>query len=149
MPLYQDMYRMAVAILGDKDDACDAVQQSMLSLWEKLRPGSMPLNIRAYCLTTLRNRCLDMLKKRLHTAQIETVAECEFVEEPLTGDDAAKMAMIISRLPQAEQTVIRLSAFGECSTREIALEMGISDNYVRQLLYRGRKKIKALFFKAV
>lgn len=149
MPLYRDMYRMGAAILGDSDDAYDAVQQAMLGLWERIRPDKPPLNLRAYCLTTLRNRCMDMLKQRLPTSRLESVAEADFFEEPSTGDDSAKMAIIISQLPRAEQTVIRLSAFGGCSTQEIASAMGISDNYVRQLLYRGRKKIRALFFKAV
>ena len=49
LPFHAMMYGVAKAILESEDDACDAVQDSMMSLWQKRDSLPSVANLRAYC----------------------------------------------------------------------------------------------------
>ena len=60
---YGRMYRAAHILLGDDDDAKDAVQDVFARLWD----GSVTLreeSQRAFLLTCVRNRCLNIIAQR-------------------------------------------------------------------------------------
>ncbi|MBQ8949334.1 MAG: hypothetical protein IJ059_06065, partial [Prevotella sp.] len=55
---YGRMYRAAYLLLGDEDEAKDAVQDIFAQLWA----GTIPLrqeSVRTFLLTCVRNRCLN------------------------------------------------------------------------------------------
>src|ERR1041385_7412921 len=58
VPLLQPAYRVAFNMLGDRDEADDAVQQAALNAWRgvrRLRPG--PSALRPWFLAILVNEC--------------------------------------------------------------------------------------------
>ncbi|SEA24996.1 RNA polymerase sigma factor, sigma-70 family [Lachnospiraceae bacterium NK3A20] len=60
----QNMYRTAFAILMNDEDAADAIQDTILILWEKLPTIRNPEYFRTWYTRILINRCLDMKKIR-------------------------------------------------------------------------------------
>ena len=57
------MYKAAYILLGDEDEAKDAVQDVFAKLWD----GTSPLkeeSQRTYLLTCVRNRCLNIIAQR-------------------------------------------------------------------------------------
>ena len=68
---YVRMYRAAHILLGDDDEAKDAVQDVFARLWD----GSVALreeSQRAFLLTCVRNRCLNIIAQRQR--QLETTS---------------------------------------------------------------------------
>lgn len=147
MPLYPKLYSIASAILGDSPaEAADAVQEAMVKIW---RSGEAMENVRQpepYAIMVLRSTAIDMIRRRHAAEPIETAPEpaADSVAEP---DSAEFLERIIATLPQAQQEVIRLSAYECLPTDEIAAATGLKPANVRQLLSRGRKKIKELYSK--
>lgn len=63
-------YRMALSILKDESGAKDALQDIMMRLWEKREQLDAIANYQAFVLTSMRNLCLDMIRKPRHTIDI-------------------------------------------------------------------------------
>lgn len=152
LPFHTMMYGVARAILESEDDACDAVQDSMMSLWQKRDSLPMVANLRAYCAATVRNQCMTMARERAAHRQ-ESLEDAPAVADDSSEsriDDAdaiAGLRKVIDRLPASQAEVIRLSAFGGLSNDEIARATGLDNQNVRSLLSRGRRKIKDMFIK--
>lgn len=150
MPCYKQMYQAAMAMLGDPDDAADAVQASMLELWEEVTPHSPPLNPKAFALARVRHRCIRMIRNKFKTSQLDTLGDT-LTNDPLfdnDNSDSDRLEQCLTRLPRSEETAIRLSAFAGYTSEEIAKELNTSPGNARQLLCRGRKRLKLLFSKS-
>lgn len=147
LPLYEKMYRVASAILGNESgEAADAVQEAMVRIW-KLGSEMMQIaNPEGYAVAAVRSSALDILRKRHVWEQIDEVGNTPSEELPDT-DSEEWLQKIIASLPQGQRDVVRMSAFGNMSNDEIADATGFSAANVRQLLSRGRKRIKELYSK--
>lgn len=110
MPHHRLMSGMAMAILGDREDAMDCLQDCLLALWNRRDELEHVDNVKAYCLHTVRNCALSMLRR---TNRLETVIP-EIIEslDPETRlehkDRLAKVMAHIESLPESQREVIRM-----------------------------------------
>ena len=145
------MFRVAYRLVEDVCDAEDLVQEAYIKMWNKRDELALVDNAESYCVTILKNLCLDFLRsKARHPSQsseglqladqLETVSDIEHKEE------INYIENIMKQLPEQQQQVIRLRHFDDCSSEEIEEIMGLTSVNVRVLLSRARKKIKELFY---
>lgn len=146
--MHAGLFRAAVAILGNCDDAADAVQDTMVKLWQNSSVLDTLTNVQAYAFATLRNQALDVQRRRsAHPAvDLNAVADPP-ADEPLPSSDLEVIAQIVEELPDNYRHVIRMSIYQNLSTAEIASATGLSNDNVRQILSRSRKKIKQRYQK--
>lgn len=148
MPLQRLMYSLALRLGLPPDDAADAVQETQLKLWRGREgiPEDMP-GMKAYCITSIRNECLSLLRRKKETSPIETAtglrAETE-ISDVEAKDTRRRMEQFIDSLPEGQRRVIRLSSFGEYDVMEISEATGFTPGNVRQLLSRARKRLREL-----
>ena len=64
LPLSASMYRTAYRILGNPEDAEDMVQEAYMKLWKQRDILDGILDARAYAVTSVKNLCLDTIRKR-------------------------------------------------------------------------------------
>ena len=64
LPLSASMYRTAYRILGNPEDAEDMVQEAYMKLWKQRDTLDGILDARAYAVTSVKNLCLDTIRKR-------------------------------------------------------------------------------------
>lgn len=151
LPLHESMYRMAYILLGNSDDAADAVQDTMLKLWDVRRRLDGRQNVEAYCMNALRNLCLSRITRRHPTAPLEESGSDAVTSGPderiIDSEHLAIITEALHTLPEKQREVVELSAFGGLSNDEIAEATGISPVNVRSLLSRGRKRLRSLFSK--
>ncbi|MDE6288876.1 MAG: RNA polymerase sigma factor [Muribaculaceae bacterium] len=145
VPLYRELFAAAVAIVGNRDEAADVVQDTMVKLWNNRDTLEEAVSPRAFAIATLRNTAIDSLRKRPQARQDEDVNEPAV--PPDDGADVEALTCIIESLPARQRQVIILSAIEGHSPEEIAKSTGLSAENVRQLLSRGRRKIKELYTK--
>ncbi len=147
VPLYRRMFSVAAAMLENSDDAADAVQNAMVGLWNNRNSLDKLDSIEAYAFTCLKRSAIDIIRKRstANQCQIDAVAD-----PPVAAKDIGDIEIInriIETLPQGQKTVVKLSSFEDKTIEEIATITGYSQANVRQLLSRGRHKIKELYIK--
>lgn len=154
MPHSRRMFAVAYRYMQQPEEAEDVLQDVMLKLWQirlQLPPDPKLL---PYLLSMVRNLCIDRLRAR-HTInnnmEISNIAELDIGDSPADIDDRVEekdrlrhMLGLIAQLPPDQQEVLRLKAFDDLSTEEIAEKMNIKPETVRQHLSRGRKKLREL-----
>lgn len=151
MPMHAAMYRVAMALLSDHDEAQDALQDVMVRLWLNRKSMGKMQSVSGYCINAIRNECITRITRARPTESIGNVGQSVSDGNPLldvaSKDMEAFMREAIENLPPAQGEVIKLSAFSGLSNSEMADLIGIPEVNVRMLLSRGRKKLKSLFSK--
>lgn len=152
MPQYINMYRVAVSVTGNGDEAADAVQDAILRLWDHRNKLNNVSDLKSYCASVVRNVSLNYLQRRKpmsSTSQSYEIMSDDDVHGKLEGNDLSDfVGRAMNRLPPDQRQVLRLSAYGEFSNTEIAEMLGISQGNVRVLLSRARKRLKELLSKS-
>lgn len=147
LPLYPRLYGVAMRLLANSEDAADAVQETMVKIWnmgDELACISAP---EALSFKILRFTAIDMIRRRSRTVSVEVASLSELAEELSHSDSITFLSNIIDMLPPNQREVVRLSAFDDLPPDEIAELTGHSPANVRQLLSRGRKKIRDMYLK--
>ena len=140
------MYKAAYLLLGDEDEAKDAVQDIFAQLWA----GTIPLrqeSVRTFLLTCVRNRCLNIIA---HQKTVQGVAQT-FLPETVdngTHDDELLKAIedyIDQRLTPQTGRIIRMHYDEEQSYKEISSTLGISLSAVNKHIVQGLRKLRQTF----
>lgn len=151
LPHHQQMMAEAFRILQNRDDALDCLQDTVTALWNNRKMLHDVENIRSYCLRTISNRAIEMLRQ-----QVKTNPESQDslrLQNALQSDDppdaaierTEKMELLrraIRELPENERKVIVMKVIKEMTGEEIAEATGLSHGNVRVLLHRGRQRLK-------
>ena len=150
LPQYRQMYAAAFAILRDPDDASDAVQDTVSSLWQKHHSLMVPDNAVAFCNQTIRNHCIDRIRadSKRYFERIDTLYQFPSgsntdSQASLTSTSSLIMKCL-SKLNKRHREILILSIFSQLSNDEISAATGESPENVRVILCRGRKTIKEI-----
>jgi len=152
VPLRKQLLFYAQRLLKNSDYAEDIVQEAMLKLWYMRDKLDGYESIPALSVEITKNLCLNRLKAHSQTwEELNGVAvECE-MPTPYTRieqkDNVAHVMRIIDRLPDLQQTVLRMKHIDGFDIEQIAEITGSRPEAVRMNLSRARKKVKDLFLK--
>ena len=130
------LYRAALAILGNREEAEDAVQSAFVTFLEKA-PDDLE-NPGAWLMRVLVNSCISQLR-RTRWRSVPLPDTLPAPEEP----ERRELEEIFS-LPPEERTVIHLFYYEGYSTDEIARIIGKRPGTVRSRLSRARERLRAL-----
>lgn len=146
LPLRGALYRVAFFILESEDDAMDAVQDLYLKLLSSPDALETVRNPKAYCITLMRNICLDRVRKasrRPETEVMEAVSDESPADERVSDRQRIKdICKKLSSLPERERTVLRMKVFEDLSYDEIQKRTGIGYLGLRVLLSNARRKLR-------
>ncbi len=152
LPIKNKLYRFALRLLGDTEEAQDIVQEIFLRLWTKRDKLGEYRNIEAFSMTMTRNLCLDKLKSpAIRKEKLDDIREMPDNRTPYTSTETTDTMRLVKRamdaLPEQQRMVIQLRDVEECDFDEIADITGLSLNNVRVSLSRARKKIRDTLIK--
>ncbi len=147
------MYRTAYSLLGNPQDAEDAVQEAFIRLWQKRDRIPVGEDLAPYCQRLMRNLCIDIMRRGKLAEGNVGIEDVRVVDEQSasqTLEDKEAVAQVedaIHTLPENQQRVMELHVMHDYSLSEIEKETGFSAVNVRVLLSRGRKKLQQLLRK--
>ncbi len=152
LPSRNILFGIAAKMLGNEQDAEDAVQEVLLKLWLISDSLGKYENPSAMAVTSIKNHCLDKLKtiKREETMPSDTELQTN-TDNPysmLERKNTEEILMhIINRLPKLQQLIITMKDVKDYETEEIASIMGTTVEAVRMNLSRARKKVREEYLK--
>jgi RNA polymerase sigma-70 factor (ECF subfamily) len=148
LPMKDKLYRFALHLLQNVQEAEDAVQDVMAGVWARRTEWPQWNNIPAYCMTATRNNCLDRLRRRrILTIEPEKAARISSPEkdpyEQVTNKEIIqRIRRCMDTLPANQQQVIRLREMEGFSYNEIAEVLDMTLDQVKINLFRGRNAIR-------
>lgn len=134
----QSMYRIAISMLGNEEDAADAIQETVLKCWQKIGQLKNDEYFQTWLTRILINQCKDVLKGRKKYVLVEDVPEIVYEDNYFTNEWKA----LLSCLNEKYRIVMELYYVDGFSTKEIAEMLHITDMNVRSRMARGRKQLE-------
>lgn len=127
----------------------EVVQDAFLYLMVTLPELDSELGVLRFLKWKVKNLCIDVIRasNRAQFNSIDEVAEPES-NDPEVGselehaEDAAIVRLALSKLNPRHREVLLASMYEEKSTREIAAQVGLSENATLQLIHRARAAFK-------
>ena len=123
-------FGVAVRVLGDPARAEDAVQDAFVNVWHRASSFDPERgSLRAWLLTSVRNRCIDYLRGRgsRERREQELTPHAEYAQAP--SDPWREVSVSLERaavrdamasLPTEQRQVVEMAYFGGYSHSEIA-----------------------------
>ena len=143
------LYRLALRILNNSAEAEDAVQQTMMKLWQKKEVLNDIENLKSFVIKTLQNDCFNRLKKEQtisrHYGAFGKMQDS--TTQILTGNLIAIIKNEINKLPEKQKIIIQLCDIESFEIKEIAEIIEMEEGAVRTNLSRARQKIKMQIIK--
>jgi RNA polymerase sigma-70 factor (ECF subfamily) len=147
---YAQMAKLARTMLYDDEEARDVVSEVFAAL---IRSDIVPVNIKNYLLTSVRNRCLSILEHKSVRAKFEQAYTLEMKSASQPAEEGGGEYQSSDRLGNlmtfAEQNltkqalrVFRMRHLQGMKYQDIADELGISRVMVYKHLTQAMEKIK-------
>ena len=138
---YDGMFRLARKMLGDDAESKDVVSDvfaHLLDSGKDLRTDTL----QSYLLTSVRNRCINLLVKKQRTQAVVVDLNTENTDRELLDD---MYHYIDGQLPPLSQQVLRLRYQQGLKYREIAEALQVSEVTVHNHLSQSLKQLKDHF----
>lgn len=146
LPLHRGLYSQAMKMLGNREEAEDAVQSLYLKLWKLRNELRNIKDKKAYCHTILSNICNDRWRElsKQHSEELneDIPDEQNNIYESSDFENIARL--YISRLPDIQRRVMLMRLEG-ATTEEISKTTGLSETNIRTILWRVRQQLKKLY----
>lgn len=152
LPLREQLFFYAQRLLDDLEDAEDVIQEVFLKLWYMRKDLDEYNSISALSVQITKHLCFNRMRVRKWKQEgLDTVVLTSDTLHPDTQleqkDNVEQVMRIIDKLPDLQQTILRMKHVDGFEVEEIAELTGSSAGAVRMNLSRARKKVKEEFFK--
>lgn len=143
---YLSLYRTALLILGNKEEAEDVLQDTFLSIYKNINKLKEFNKLRPWIFSILKNSCYTRYKNRKREFPDEFVlekADSNFIssgEDEFVLNNEVESALL--KLNHKEREVLVLFYYDDFSIEEIAKILKTFQGTVKSRLFRARKNLK-------
>ena len=155
LPLKNELFRMALRITQNREEAEDVVQETMIKVWNRREQWSQLESIEAFCLTICRNLALDKLRRMDN--QVQSLGDdidptdhshSSNPEQVTIQNERTQMVrQLISELPERLRTCMQLRDIEGKSYRDIATILDITEQQVKVNIFRARQAVREQYLK--
>lgn len=142
--VFYDRYHAGVLsfcrhMLGNREDAEDAVQQTFLATYKQAHDARPPAHPRAWVYTVARNRCLTTIRARRESSTDALEPTTEGLDEEVERrQELRELLGDLGRLPEDQRVALLLFELGALDQTEIAETIGCPPAKVKALVYQAR-----------
>jgi RNA polymerase sigma factor (sigma-70 family) len=154
LPAKNKLFRFALRMLGNEDDAKDVVQEVFIRIWNGRDQMDQIQNMEAWCMRITKNLSLDRLRaqQRRGTQPLEDsfdIQQADLTPDQRTemGESMQNVSQLIAALPEKQRQIIHLRDIEGYSYNEICDIMEIDMNQVKVNLFRARNAVREKLLK--
>ncbi|MCH5270226.1 MAG: RNA polymerase sigma factor [Lachnospiraceae bacterium] len=136
----QKMYRIAISMLQNEEDAADAIQETVFKCWQKIEQVRNDEYFETWLTRILINQCNDILRAGKKIIYVEDMPEIIHEDNYFTNE----WKEVLSSLNEKYRVVLELYYVDGFSTKEIAGMLHITNTNVRSRMVRGRKQLEQI-----
>ena len=149
LQLQNDLYRIALSKTKNKEDALDAIQETMIITYKNLNNLNSKSSLKGWIIKILINECYKIHNKKNKT-KILSIQDSNFYENINLDDtyylnyieSSIEFNELIECLNDKEKIIMILYYNNLYTTREISNILEIKENTVKSIVKRAKNKIK-------
>ena len=145
---FNKLYLSSYKLTNNKELSEDLVQETFMVLWQSRNDFYSIIKVDNYLFAVLRNKVFEAYrKKKFDTIFLDTkfddFVQNELSENELEADDLqSKIDELIELLPEKRKKIFVMSRFNEKSIDEIALELNLSPQTVKNQIHTSLQFLK-------
>jgi RNA polymerase sigma factor (sigma-70 family) len=144
---HQSLYRFCLAIVGNPEDAQDALQNTMVKVLRALPGEERRIDLKPWLYRIAHNESIDLLRRRRETSQldVEQVAPgYGLAEDAATRERLRRLVADLHELPERQREVLVMREMSGLDFGEIAAALDTSGAVARQTLYEARQSLRQM-----
>lgn len=149
LPLKSKLFRFALRMLGNADEAKDVVQEVFARVWSKGKAMNEIRNWEAWCMRVVHNLSIDRIRLNNRQHAVPLSDGLHIMHESPTPYDHTELvesmqqvAEIMETLPLKQQQVIHLRDVEGYSYKEICDVLELDMSQVKVYLFRARNALR-------
>jgi len=144
---HQPLYRFCLAIVGNPDDAQEALQNTMAKVLRSLPGEEREIELKPWLYRIAHNESIDLLRRRRETREldVEQVAPgYGLAEDVATRERLRGLLDDLRELPERQREVLVMRELSGLDFEEIGTALGTSGAVARQTLYEARQSLRQM-----
>jgi RNA polymerase sigma factor (sigma-70 family) len=132
-------------MLGDVQEAEDAVQHTFLAAYNDLISSQKPIHLRAWLFTIARNRCNTMLRARREqpVPDLDGPVTEGLATQVQRRQDLRDLVVDLRSLPDDQRAALVLAELGAQTHDQIGEALGVPRDKVKALVFQARESLVA------
>jgi RNA polymerase sigma-70 factor (ECF subfamily) len=137
--VYDALWRFACRLSATREDAEDLLQDTLARGFQRLHQLQDESLVKGWLFSIMRRLSADRVKRGQRNVQlVEQSATAGGRHEP---GNPGVIRRAVMTLPAAQREAVELFHFADLSLRETAAALGVSENNVKQRLWRARQSL--------
>jgi len=147
----QPAYRLAFRILGNEEEARDAVQESFIKIWQKIETFDMKEKFSTWLNKIVANSAIDRMRqiKRHKLVNLDKAINTidhfnlDITQTEIDNKETARLITWISEgLPEKQKIIFILRDLQGVDSSEVQQILKLSETSVKSNLYHARRAIR-------
>ena len=154
VPSKNKLFRFALRILGDTEEAQDVVQEVLIKVWNGRVNMAGINNWEAWCMRLTKNLSLDCLRARQRKATQSINEGLDIKQNGLTphentelNENMKHISNLVAALPEKQRMVMHLRDVEGYSYKEISETLELDMSQVKINLFRARNAVREKLIK--
>ncbi len=140
------LYRYCTSVLGDPQEAEEALQSAMFNAYRSLTESRREVALRPWLYRIAHNQCLDMLRRRREAQELSGLEEergPRVEEQVAMREDLRQLSRDLAELPSEQRAALMLREMSGLSHAEIATALDATPGAAKQLIHDARRNLVA------
>jgi RNA polymerase sigma-70 factor (ECF subfamily) len=146
--LHHRLKASARRLLGNDDDADDALQDAFCNLWQRRDDITSESEATGLSVTAVKNICIDKLRRQ-QTHPTDSIDDNLQISDDNDYDNNEQFktvkAIIDNSLNEQQRRILYMRDYSGYSFEEIANETGLSESNIRLILSRARRAVRQCY----
>ena len=123
------LFRFAYMRIGIREDAEDVVQESLLSVFRRLREQTGICNVEQYVIRAISNACTDYFRRKpMQVVTLDKAGQVSVGEaDSQIHEEFVRISRLLDTLPEEQSEIVRLKCYDDLTFKQIAELQGIPE----------------------
>jgi len=144
---HESLYRFCLAIIGDPQDAQDALQNTMVKVLRALPGEERRIELKPWLYRIAHNESIELLRRRRETRELDpelTAPGAGLAEEAASRERLRLLLSDLDQLPERQRGALVMRELAGLEFAEIGAALGTSPAVVRQTVYEARLSLRQM-----
>jgi RNA polymerase sigma factor (sigma-70 family) len=144
---HQSLYRFCLAIVGNSQDAQDALQNTMVKVLRALPGEQRRIELKPWLYRIAHNESIELLRRRRGTEELDpelATTGSGLADEVELRERLRRLVADLDRLPERQRGALVMRELAGLDFDEIAAALGTSAAVARQTLYEARLSLRQM-----